>query len=220
MEMAAVSSGGAHPSARIPPLAPPHLTCCASRHSARPSACCSSCWRRRRRRCTCKYPRIAAAGRAAVSGDRGRGHRAGPGQAALTSAISACLASNPFLGVRVRETAGSGAERRGGVRAGTGERKGDGGWGTHLCGPAWTSAWRRRAPRPPRRRAGCWERPRGCPARCLSPRDAAQAGFPRRQRRGRPRGVKAPSVPGSPPAADHGGGVVGAATAARGGRRL
>lgn len=121
-------SSGAHLLGH-PPLHHPLPTCCASRRSAHPSACCSSCWPRRRRRCTCRCPHSAAAAREPLPGQgRARGGWGGEGKgrgararARLTSAISACLASSPLRGVRVRDTAGSGES----VRAGRGR-----GWGT------------------------------------------------------------------------------------------
>uniref|UniRef100_A0A8C8AYW2 ER membrane protein complex subunit 1 n=1 Tax=Otus sunia TaxID=257818 RepID=A0A8C8AYW2_9STRI len=54
------------------------------------------------------------------------------------------------------------------------------------------------APSAPRGLLGA---PAGCPARCLHPAGGAHAGFPRRQRRGRPFGFEAPSAPGARPGA-------------------
>lgn len=43
--------------------------------------------------------------------------------------------------------------------------------------------------------------PRAVPAPCLRPPQGAHPGFPRRRRRGRPRGLEVPLTPGSRPAA-------------------
>lgn len=67
---------------------------------------------------------------------------------------------------------------------------------SHLCGPAGTWAWLRRAPRPPRRARAAGSG-RGCPVLRLRAPRGADALSPRRRRRGRPRGGEGPRGAGA-----------------------
>lgn len=67
---------------------------------------------------------------------------------------------------------------------------------SHLCDPAWTWAWFRRAPRPPGRARAAGSG-RGCPSRCLRAPHRAASLSSRRRRYGRSRGAEGPPGAGA-----------------------